>query len=61
MAQVAGRDVKAFQCIHESVGGQVAEEVVEHAEGQANFLGVFTILDGLKGLGSVNKANSTPE
>ena len=61
MVQVAGSNVKPFQCVHQFVAGQVAEEVVEDADGKAHFLGVFNVLDGLKGLRSVNKANSAPE
>ena len=61
MVQVAGSNVKPFQCVHQSVAGQVAQEVVEHAEGKAHFLGVFNVLDGLKRLRSVDKAKSAPE
>ena len=61
MVQVAGREVKPFQGVHQSVTGQVAEEVVEHAKGKAHFFGLFNVLDGLKGLRSINKTNAAPE
>ena len=61
MRQVARRDMKPRQGVGQMVGGKIAQEVMEHAQGIADFPGVPGIFDGVKGLGGVNKAQGPPE
>ena len=61
MEKVSWGNVKALQGVGQFFGGQVAQKVVEHAEGIADFSGVLDIFDGVKGLRTVDKADGAPE
>ncbi len=56
MPEVARRYMKPRQGVGQMVGGQIAQEVMEHAQGITHFPGVRLILNDVKGLGGLNKA-----
>ena len=59
--QVARGDMKTRQGVGQPVGGKIAQQAMEPAQGIADFPGVPGIFDGVKGLGRVNKAQGAPE
>ena len=61
MPQVARRNMESFQRIDQVFNRQVMGEDVEHPQGIADLPGVAEILNGVKGPGSVNKAEGPPE
>ena len=61
MRQVARGEMKTRQGVGQMLRGKIAQEGMKHAQGIADFSGVPGILDGVKGLGGVNKAQRPPE
>ena len=61
MRQVARREMKPGQGVGQMLRGKIAQKVMEHAQGIADFLRLPGIFDGVKGLGGVNKAQRPPE
>ena len=59
--QIPRGDVKPGQGVGQMRGRQVAQEMVEGAQGVAHFPGVLQIINSLKGLGALNKTQGPPE
>jgi len=61
MFEVARSNVKPGKRVGQTVDGKIREEMVEQAQGMADFTPVSFILDDVEGLSPLDEAEGTPE